>query len=116
MNPRPRSGRIGFDHDQPAIDLLPPVHPRGVLLADETALAEADAVQLRRIALEPQDIAELGPAFAHAEAEAVLKPAGRRFVGRGEPAVAEQCQARVDTSSILDRPVHRDAFIALDPN
>ena len=35
---------IALDNDQPAIDLLPPVHPRGILLADKAAFAEADAV------------------------------------------------------------------------
>src|SRR3546814_2263817 len=32
-------------HDQPPVDLLPPVHPRGILLSDITALGEADAVR-----------------------------------------------------------------------
>src|SRR3546814_18939133 len=41
-------------HDQPPVDLLPPVNPRGILLSDITALGEADAVQFSRIAFEPQ--------------------------------------------------------------
>jgi hypothetical protein len=60
------------DHDQPPVDLLPPVHPGGILLADEAALRKADAVQLRRIAFEPEQVAELRAAFANAEPKAML--------------------------------------------
>ena len=74
---RVRGPAVALDHDQAAIDLLPPVHPRGILLADEAALGEADAVQFRRIAFEPEQVAELGAAFADAEAQAVLQPAVR---------------------------------------
>ena len=87
--------RVGLDDHQPAVDLRAPVHSRGVFLADEAALGEADAVQLGRIAFEPEDVAEFGAAFGDAEAETVLEPAGRR-IGRGaEPAAAEPGQARV---------------------
>ena len=68
-----RAGRVGFNHHQPAVDLLPPVHPRGVLLADETALGEADAVQFHRIALEPEDLAELPAPLGNTEAEAMAE-------------------------------------------
>ena len=101
-----RAGLGAFDHDQPAVDLGAPVHPRGILLADEAALGEADAVQLGGIAFEPEDVAELGAAFADAEAEAVLEPAGRRLAGRGEPAAAERGKARVgDAFVAVRRPV-----------
>src|SRR4029079_10746331 len=72
------------DH-QPTVDLLPPVHPRRVLLADEAALGEADAAQFSGIAFEPEDIGELGAAFADAEVEAMFEPAGRRLVRRSKP-------------------------------
>ena len=65
------------DDEQPAVDLLPPVHARGILLADEAALGEADAVQLGRIAFEPEDVAKLRPPFGDAEAQAVVEPAAR---------------------------------------
>ena len=84
-----------LDHEQAAIDLLPPVHPRGILLADEAALGEADPVQLGRIAFEPEHVAELRAAFADAEAEPVLEPADCRL-GRGrEPAPAERGKPRI---------------------
>ena len=44
---------VAFDHDQPTVDLAAPVHPGGVLLADETALGEAYSVQFGGIALQP---------------------------------------------------------------
>ena len=57
---------LAFDHEQPAIDLLTPVHPRGILLADEATLGEADAVQLRRVAFEPEQVTQLRAPFADA--------------------------------------------------
>jgi hypothetical protein len=69
-------GAVEGHHHQPAIDLLPPIHPRGVLLADVAALGERDAVQFCRIGFEPQHVAELGAAFGHADPEPV------REVGR----------------------------------
>src|SRR3546814_13898776 len=39
-------------HDQPPVDLLPPVHPRGIFLPDVTALGNAHPVQLGGIALD----------------------------------------------------------------
>ena len=90
-----RTGFSGLDHHQPPIDLAPPVHPRGVFLADEAALGEADAVQFGRIAFEPEDVAKLGAAFGDPEAEAVLEPALGRLRRRAEPAAAERGQARV---------------------
>src|SRR5205085_5029187 len=73
MDPCARTGGIRSDHDQAPIDLLPPVHPRRILLADEAALVEADAVQFRSVAFEPEDVAKLGAAFADAETEAVFE-------------------------------------------
>ena len=66
------------DHDQPAVDLLPPVHPRGIFLADEAALGEADAVQFGGVAFQPEQVAKLRAAFADAEPQAMLAPAGSR--------------------------------------
>ncbi len=103
--------------DQPPIDLLPPVHPRGILLADEAALGEADAVQLGGIAFEPEDVAELGAAFAHAEAKAVLEPAGCRLVRRRR---ASGCRARAGADRhvpvAVARPMDRQRIVALDPD
>src|SRR5438046_670627 len=89
-----RAGCVGLDYDQPAVDLAPPVHPRGIFLADKAALGEADAVELDRIALQPEQVAELGATFADAEAEAMLKPARCRLIGWPEPAAAERAKAR----------------------
>jgi hypothetical protein len=83
------AGFHGLDDDQPAVDLGAPVHAGGVLLADEASLGEADSVELGGIAFEPEDVAELGAAFAGPEAEAVLEVAGRRIGRRGEPAAAD---------------------------
>ena len=94
-----RAGCVGLDDDQPAVDLGPPVHPRGILLADEAALGETDAVEFGGIAFEPEDVAELGAAFGDAEAEAMLEPAGRGIRGGREPATAEFGQARIGTPS-----------------
>ena len=74
MDPGPWAGRFGLDHHQPPVDLRPPVHPRRILLADEAALGEADPVQFGRVAFQPEDIAQLGPALADAEAQAVFEP------------------------------------------
>src|SRR5437763_15056978 len=68
-----RAGLVGFDHDQPAIDLLAPDHPRGIFLADEAAFREDDAVQFGSIAFEPEDVAKLEAAFGYSEAHAVLE-------------------------------------------
>src|SRR5205085_9351598 len=64
MDAGARTRCVGLDHHQTLVDLPPPVHPRGVLLADEAALGEADAVELGGIAFEPEDVAELNAAFA----------------------------------------------------
>ena len=77
MNARARSDGIRFDHDQAAVDLLPPVHPRGILLADEAALRKTDAVQFGGIAFEPEDVAEFGAAFGDAERGAAGARASR---------------------------------------
>ena len=47
------------------------------------------------IGFEPEDVAELGAAFADAEAQAVGEPAGRGLAGAGEPAAAEGGKARI---------------------
>jgi hypothetical protein len=70
------------EDEQAPVDLRPPVHPRRILLADVAALSEADAVELGCVAFEPEEVAKLGAALAHAQAKAVLEPAARRF-GRG---------------------------------
>jgi hypothetical protein len=62
-------------NDEAAIDLLPPVHPRRILLADEATLGEADAIQFGCVAFEPEKIAKLGASFADPKAEAMLEPA-----------------------------------------
>src|SRR5438128_3819869 len=69
MDPRARAGRAGFDRHQSAVDLLTPVHPRGIFLADEATFGEADAVQFGCVAFEPEDIAKLEAAFGHSEAQ-----------------------------------------------
>ncbi len=102
----------GFDHDQAAVDLGAPVHPRGIFLADEAALGEADAVQFGGVAFEPEDVAKLGAAFADAEAQAVLEPARRGFARRPKPAPAKRGEARV--IGAIGRPVDREAVVALD--
>ena len=66
---------VALDHQEPAIDLLPPVHASGIFLPDETAFREADPVQFDRIAFEPEDIAEFSTTLRDAEAEPMLKPA-----------------------------------------
>src|SRR6185369_9713385 len=48
--------------EQAAVDLLAPVHSGSVLLADEAALAKADAVQFDSIAFEPEEVAKFGAA------------------------------------------------------
>src|SRR4249919_72259 len=80
---------IAFDHHQAPVDLLPPVHPGGVLLADKTTLGEADAIELGGIALQPKQVAEFGPTFANAKPQAMLEPAGCWLGGWGEPAEAQ---------------------------
>ena len=100
---------VAFDHDQPAVDLGPPVHPRGIFLADEAALGEADAVQLGGIAFEPEEVAELGAAFADAEAQAVLEPAGRRARRRARASGGRARQARIGNALVaVRRPMHRE--------
>ena len=76
---------IALNHDQSAVDLLPPIHPGGIFLSDEATLGEADAVQLDRIALQPEQVAEFGVALAYAEAEAVIEPAFGGIVSRCYP-------------------------------
>src|SRR5205085_5758157 len=80
----------GRDDDQAAVDLVPPVHPRGILLADIATLGEADAVQLGRVAFEPEALvaAQLGNALGDAQAEPVLQPALCGIGRRREPAAA----------------------------
>ena len=103
------AGLGGGDDHQSAIDLLPPVHPGSVLLADETTLGETDPVQLGRIAFEPEQIAQFGLSFAHPQAQPMAEPALRRAVGRREPAPPEVGQARVGQSLFpIGRPVHRE--------
>ena len=107
---------VAFDHDQPAVDLLPPVHPRGILLADEAALGEADAVQFGGIAFEPEEVAELGAAFADAEAQAMLEPAAWRARRRGasqrRPSAARRGSGTPSPS--VRRPMDRQRRVALD--
>ena len=63
MNSSSRTRLVrGHDHEPP-VDLLPPVHSGGVLLPDEAAFGEADPVQLGRVAFQPENVAEFGPAF-----------------------------------------------------
>ena len=123
------AGCAALDNDQPPIDLLSPVHPRRVFLADEAALAEADAVQFGGIAFEPEDVAELGAAFANAKAEAMLEPAdlpARRAApsqrwpssnrrGSGVPSPSsDQCTASAVVALDPDRPPQAIDSQALD--
>src|SRR5438270_12140734 len=95
MNARARGGRFRLHHDQSPVDLLPAVHAGGVLLADEAALGEADAVLFGGVAFKPENVAKLGAAFANPEAEAVLEPADGVLIGRAQPALAEVGEAWV---------------------
>jgi len=56
-NARAMSGLGRRDNEKTSVDLLPPVHPGGIFLADKTALGEADSVEFGGIALEPEDVA-----------------------------------------------------------
>src|SRR4051812_24465974 len=111
----PRAFDRGWHDEETAVDLLPPVHPRGVLLPDETALGEADAVELRGVAFEPEDVAKLRAAFAHAEPQAVLEPAARGVLSRCKPAIAERGQARIGVARrTVARPMDRERRVAFD--
>src|SRR4051794_14656018 len=115
MDAAARARRIGFDHYQAAVDLRAPVHPRGILLADEATLGEADAVQFGRVAFEPEQVAELGPPFAHSKAQPMLEPAGGRPFGKSEPATTELRQPRVGNAfAAVLRPVDRQFVVAFD--
>ena len=108
------SAAAGLDDEQPAIDLRPPVHPRGILLADEAALGEADAVQLGRVAFEPEDVAELGAAFGDAEAQAMLEPAGRRPAGGASQRRPRSRKPRIDRALAVAATNGLPALVALD--
>jgi hypothetical protein len=90
-----------------AVDLLPPVHPRGVFLPDIAALGEADAVEFGGIAFEPQGCvaAQFGAAFGNAQRQAVRAPClvGAEVVGlidRREPAFAQRGEARIGRRAV----------------
>ena len=116
-DPRPPAA-VALDHHQAPVDLAPPVHPRRILLADEAALGEADAVQFRRIALQPEQVAEFGAALADAKPQAVLEPAAGTVRPAGfSQRLPEFRQARIgDTFITLRRPMHGKAVIPLDPD
>ena len=77
------------NYEEPTIDLLPPIHPGGILLADEAALGETDPIQLGGIAFKPEKVAEFGSAFADAKAKAMLEPPVRGLGGTAKPALTE---------------------------
>ena len=108
------AGRPPLDNDQPAVDLLPPVHPRRIFLTDEAALVEADAVQFGSIAFEPKKVAELDAALADTKAKAMLKPAVGGLSGGAQPSVAELGEPWIGLPSPVSRPVHAISVIALD--
>src|SRR4051812_45569449 len=115
MDAGARAGRVGFDHDQAPVDLRAPVHPRGIFLADEAAFGEAHSVEFSGVTLKPQNVAELGAVLTDAKAEAVLEPAGDRFVLRSEPPAAEFRQARIGNAfAAVPCPMHCERGIALD--
>ena len=103
-----------LDDEQATIDLLPPIHARGVFLADEAPLGEADPIEIRRVAFEPEQVAKLGAAFTDPEAEAVLEPADCRLGLRREPALAERREPRIGVAAEFLRPMHREGRVALD--
>src|SRR5918993_5422030 len=110
-----RTGFGGRHDDKPPIDLLPPVHSRRVLLPDEAALGEADAVELDGVAFEPEDVTELRPALADTQAQTVLEPAGSRLIRFAEPSPPKLLQPRVDASgAALQRPVHCNSGLPVD--
>ncbi|MDR6128908.1 hypothetical protein QE452_003572 [Sphingomonas sp. SORGH_AS438] len=98
--------------DQPPVHLAAMVHPRGILLPDIAALGEADAVQLARIAFQPQRLgrAELAHPLGHAQPQAMRGPALRHGgvrPGGGEPAPAQRRQSGVGHAlAAIGRPVH----------
>ena len=100
------------NYDEAAVDLLPPVHARGILLTDEAAFGEAHSVQLRRVAFEPEDVAELRAALADAQAEPVLQPAVSRLVPLAEPSSAKLVQARGDVDAMARDLLRRAACLA----
>ena len=95
MNASPRPLCVGFDHDQPAVDLLAPVHARGILLPNEAAFGEADTVQLGGVAFQPEKIADFRAPLADAKAKAMRKPPISRFRRSRNPAAAEFGNARI---------------------
>ncbi len=69
------------------------------------------------VAFEPEQVAELGAAFAHAEAQPVLEPALCGLIRRPEPAIAEIGKPRVGYAfAAFARPVHAERRIAFDGN
>ena len=78
-------------------------------------LRETDAVQLGRVAFEPEEVAELGTAFADAETKAMLQPAVRHLRCSAEPTPTEIRQARIGDAFVAAlRPVDRHRWIAFD--
>jgi hypothetical protein len=62
-------------------------------------------------------VAELGAALAHAQAQPMLEPAARRLARRSEPPPAERGQARIVRALIgLNRPMYRQAIVEFDPD
>ena len=114
MDARPRRRRAGLDHEQPAIDLLPPVHARRIFLTDEAALVEADAVQFGSVAFEPEKVAELSAALADTKAKAMFKPAVGGLVRRA-PASGGRARRAVDRACPRPSATNgRQVLIALD--
>src|SRR3954451_12082035 len=72
MNAGSRAGRLGLDHDQAAIDLLPPVHSGRIPLSHKAALGKAAPVQFGRVAFEPKEIAEFSAPFADPKTQTVF--------------------------------------------
>ena len=113
-DPGARAGASVSTTTRRRLTFCAPVHPRGILLADEAALGETDAVQFGRIALEPEQVAEFGAAFADAEAQPVFEPAARRFAGGRKPAAAKVRKSRIGTLSCRPSTNAPRARVALD--
>ena len=99
---------IERNDDQATIDLLAPIHPRGIFLPDIAALGKADAVEIDCIGFEPQYVAQFRPPLGHAPMQAMRAPGGigafplvgSLLFGRREPALAEFAQPRIGHAAI----------------
>ena len=118
IRPAMRSPPPPSSDEEPAVDLLPPVHSRGVLLADEAALGEADAVQLGARCIRAKGCRRARRGLRRRQGEGGarairlrVRPSGRASgseggkprVGRAARHPLDQCTASEASRSIADR-------------